>query len=217
MGRAKYNRTTPEQIDRINRYASMGMPLKQICKNVGIGIYTVSKITTVYWEEKMKNKVAVLLFIFMSLSGYAQDKRFTFFGRTELADKYTHNDKFDYGFNLGAGVEYQMTILYFNAETYWFPGLNDLDYLHFQGTILGLNHHTFDDKWRFAIGLLRPGFILRDGGPHALFGADAGIERYFNDVFIGFKGGLDKKGDSKIWGEESHTVWHLSLKFGIVL
>jgi hypothetical protein len=150
---------------------------------------------------------------------YGQDKRFTFSGRTELADKNTHNDVFDYGFNIGAQIEYQMTILYFNAEAFYFPGLNNLDYLHFQGTVLGLNHHSRNEQWRYYIGILKPGFILRDGGPHALFGHDIGIEHYFNNqFFIGIESGLNTKGDSKVWSNDSsHTVWYISLTFGITL
>jgi len=152
------------------------------------------------------------------LWGYSQDKRFTLSVGTELADKNTHNDKFDYGFNIATQIEYQMTLLYFNAEVYWFPALNDIDYLHFQGTVLGFNYHTNMDRWRLHLGVLRPGFILRDGGPHALFGHDFGIENYIDEKwYYGAKIGVDYKADSKIWGEDTHTVWYLRLKFGIIL
>lgn len=166
----------------------------------------------------MRRLIAIPLLL-LALMGTAQEKRATVSARTELADKNTHNDGYDYGFNIGIGITYQMTIMYVEAEIYWFPGLNDIDYLHFQGTILGFNHHSYNERWRYSLGLLRPGFVLRGGGPHALFGSDVAIERYFNNGnFIGIKSGYDTKGDSKLWGSDSsHGVWYLSIKFGITL
>jgi hypothetical protein len=163
-----------------------------------------------------------IIAVFVLLGTYklsAQDKRFSLSLRTELADKNTHNDEYDYGFNIGVQIEYQMTIIYLNAETYWFPGLNGLDYLHFQGTVLGFNHHSWNEKWRIYLGVLKPGFILRGGGPHALFGHDLGVEHYFNDkYYIGIETGINNKGDSKLWSNDSvHRVWYASISFGITL
>jgi hypothetical protein len=166
----------------------------------------------------MKKLIVISLMLF-ALWGNSQDKRFTMFARTELADKNTHNDVYDYGFNIGVGINYQMTIIYVEAEVYYFPDLNGIDYTHIQGTILGFNHHSRFEDWRFAVGLIRPGFIIRDGSPHAIIGFDAGIEHYFESGgYIGFKTGYDAKGDSQLWSNEDvHYVWYASIKFGITL
>jgi len=164
-------------------------------------------------------RLIVLLLMLVALSSYSQDKRFTLFARTELADKNTHNDVYDYGFNIGVGINYQMTIVYFEAETYWFPDLNRIDYLHFQGTLLGFNHHAMKDRLRLFVGLIRPGFILRGGEGHALFGHDFGIEYYLKSgLYIGVKGMYDTRADNKLWNEDhSYHVWSASLKIGITL
>jgi hypothetical protein len=160
-------------------------------------------------------KIVLLLFIIIGLLCSAQTERFTFSLRTELADKNTHNEVYDYGFNLGAEIGYQMDFIYFDAESYWFPELNGIDYLHFQGTILGFNYHTWDERFRGYIGLLKPGFIYREG-PHALFGHDLGLDFYFNEKnYVGIETGLNKKGDSKLWSDDDyHWVWYASVKFG---
>jgi len=164
----------------------------------------------------MKTLMAIPLMLLAILTN-AQDKRFTLSIQTELADRNTHNESFDYGFNLGSTIEYQMTTFYFDAGVYVFPGLNDIDYFHFQATLLGLNWHNKFDTNRVYIGIIRPGFIIRDGGPHALMGFDGGFEHYFKTYFLGVETGWDWKEDSKIWGEEGHGVWFLAFKIGVIL
>ena len=164
-------------------------------------------------------KILTLSLIMFCVLGNAQDKRFTLSARTELADKNTHTEVFDYGFNIGVEIEYQMNLLFFNAEVYYFPDLNGIDYTHFQGTVLGINYHSRFDEWRVYASFIRPGFIIREGGPHALFGQDIGVEWYFNEKnYIGIKTGYDIKAESKVWGDDSsHDVWYVSIKFGFVL
>lgn len=178
----------------------------------------ILKTATNIMKRSNAVSTAIILFLIEILIGigltHAQDKRFTFSLRTELADKNTHNEAFNYGFNIGSQIEYQMTVNYFNVEVYAFPGLNDIDYYHLQGTILGFNYHTWDENWRFYVGLLKPGFIYREG-PHAIFGQDLGIEHYFNNgLYVGAEAGWDIKTDSKLWHEDNHTVLYGSLVFG---
>lgn len=146
---------------------------------------------------------------------HAQDKRFTVFTRTELADKNTHNSTFDYGFNVGVGINYQMTTMYFEAEVYIFPDLNGIDYTHVKGTVLGFNHHSRFEDWRFYLGALNLGLISRQG-PHPMIGQEIGIEKYFNNgMYIGGQWGYDLKTDSKLWHEAQHVVWYAGIKVGI--
>src|SRR5210317_915932 len=128
---------------------------------------------------KTKYRIIIALIIITVLSiaiikANAQDKRFTAFGYTELADKDTHTNAFDYGFNLGAGIEYQMTLMYFKAEVFWFPGLNNIDYFDYKGT-LGFNKHFgFNDTFRAYTGF-KIGLIQRDWQcNHPMYGGELG-------------------------------------------
>lgn len=145
-------------------------------------------------------------------------ERFTLSAFTEFPDKDTHNEGFDYGANIGLQIEYQMNLFFFDAETYFFPGLNEIDYFHFQGTVLGFNLHSKFRNWRYYAGIFKPGFIIRGGNPYPMVGQDLGIERYFDAFYIGAEIGQDYCKDDKYWGSDSgHWRRNLRIKIGIEL
>lgn len=164
-------------------------------------------------------KLIIPLIMLLTLNLTAQDKRFTLNATLDAPDKDTNKDKYQLGIAFGVGIEYQMTLLYFNADTFIFPGLNNSPYFHFQGTVLGFNHHSKFNEWRFHVGVIKPGLIIREGGPHAMIGSDIGIERYFDKMYVGLESGYDWKEDDKAFNSraEGHGVWYLALKLGIVL
>lgn len=160
-------------------------------------------------------KLLIIPLMLIMLMGTAQDKGFFLFGYSELADKNTHTDAFDYGFNLGFGIEYQMTVTYFKAETYWFPDLNGIDYIDYKGTV-GLNHHFgYDDKHRVYSGF-KAGVIHRNWkGGHMLIGLELGYEYRFNDFSLGVQFYHEHKKDDKFTNANAtgHNVNSVAIKF----
>jgi len=56
-------------------------------------------------------KLLTIILVISSLTSYSQDKRFSTY---MSVDPYaTYKD----GFNIGLGIEYQMTLMYFKAES----------------------------------------------------------------------------------------------------
>lgn len=163
----------------------------------------------------MKNLIILLFPILI----FSQDKRFTLSAHFELPDKNTHTKKLDFGFNMGLELDYQRTVMYNNAEAYYFPDLNDMDYFHFQGTLIGFNWFDRDDCWRYYLGLLKGGFILRPTTFAPMVGSDTGIEHYFRSFFIGLETGYDWKRDDKAWDVNGigHGVWYIAFKIGKIL
>lgn len=166
----------------------------------------------------MKRLIAIPLMLF-ALIGNTQDKRFTISAQSELADKDTHNEGFDYGFNIGLAIDYQRTVMYNNVEVFVFPGLNDLGYMHVEGTLVGFNFHLDQDHWRTYIGALKGGFINRGNYWYPMVGFDGGIEFYLaSGLFIGGEAGWDWKTDDKYWGSDTgHGVGYVAFKLGFTL
>lgn len=164
-------------------------------------------------------KLFIGAMIMLSMSSFSQDKRFTLSAYTEALDINTHNDSYDYGFNLGVQIEYQMTIMYFDAEVFWVPDLNNLPYFHFQGTVLGFNHHfggLDNDQFRIGLGVIKPGMVRRTR-THAMIGSDLNFEWYTDTgLFFGITGKYDWRHDDKEWDSqgEGHGVWSLGGRIG---
>ncbi len=133
------------------------------------------------------------------------------FAQSQDRDKkfatYTTTDPFAYsdGFNIGAGVEYQMNYIYVGAQAFTFPNLNDVTYNHLIGSV-GFNLHSWDSRWRGYIGG-RAGFIFRKGG-HALMGIEAGIDYKVlrSNWFTGIGASRDMRGDSKLWSNDEYFI-----------
>lgn len=126
-------------------------------------------------------------------------------------------DKAD-GFNIGAGIEYQMTVVYFDADVFFFPDLNGVSYFHAQGTVLGFNSHSKWREWRFKAGVIKPGLIRRSEFTYPMIGSDIGIEYYFdNGVYIGWELSGDWRTDDKYWSSTATGYYQISsgIKLGI--
>ena len=153
-------------------------------------------------------KLLVIPLMLITLLGSAQDDRFTLSVNTE---PYAYSD----GFNVGAAIEYQMRIMYFKAQVFYFPQLNGVDYFDYEGTVLGLNLRTtpFDED-RLYTGL-KVGLIRRGGGTHPKIGFEGGYEHYFRNFFVGFEWSYDYRADGRVWEASADMYWQLNGKFKI--
>lgn len=151
--------------------------------------------------------VFMLLMVGLITRCNAQDKRFTVFGYTDPGA--TVKD----GFNIGVGIEYQMTVNYFKAQTFVFPNLRGKTYTEITGTPLGFNLHFLKNQARVYTGL-KLGAIIRDGGPHATAGIEAGIDYYFNGLnnglYVGLIASKDYRTDGKVWEVDIEPYWRNS-------
>lgn len=163
------------------------------------------------------------LFLFLFLIGMgstqAQDVRFNASIYTEPQHYSTSLWEEADGFNIGLGIEYQMTIFYFEADVYYFPDLNGVDYAHFQGTCLGFNYHDRFRNFRLKVGVIKPGLIKRNWKyTYPMIGSDFGLEYYFdNGFYIGGEVSGDWRADDKFWDSSGTGFYSVSagLKFGI--
>lgn len=145
-------------------------------------------------------KKVLFLILLLSFSVQAQDVRFTASLYSEPQHYISAFTRHDDGFNIGAQIEYQMTLTYVNAEIFLFPDLNGLDYAHFQATLLGFNFHDRDYNTRIHLGVIKLGMVTRNfDGWHPMVGVDLGIEQYFGNFYIGLETGWDYRTDNKYW------------------
>lgn len=144
----------------------------------------------------------------------AQDIRTNIFISTE-PQHYSKKlwDKAD-GFNIGFGLEKQATVIYYGVKTFYFPKLNNIDYIDITGFI-GLNQHVRNNRWRFNQGV-KLGLIGRDWNfPYALIGFELGVEKYINESFgFGFLYSYNHRNDDKYWNPKAtgHNTWSIKLK-----
>lgn len=158
-------------------------------------------------------KLLKLLILTITITAQTQNRdRFTIGVFTEpLADKYTSTDKLDYAFNIGGRIEYQMNFLYFQAETFYFPELNGIDYFDYDGGV-GLNfRNKFDDVRIY--GGIKLGAIYRQGWGNPKWGFEVGADYYFyNNIFVGFQLGADRRTDGRVWENDAKSYWSDNLK-----
>lgn len=158
---------------------------------------------------KTITNLLTLVLLMLMLNTNAQDKRFTAytFGHP------LHSD----GFNIGIGVDYQMTIMYFKAHVYTFPDLNGITYTELAGGV-GINKHfgMFDTVRIFAG--IKAG-VLHRNGPYRLLGGEIGIEYYIpnTNIFVGYNGHYTHRQDGRQWNINAEDYWRGSsfLKVGI--
>ena len=135
---------------------------------------------------------------------------------TEWADKNTHNEGFDYGFNIGGHIEYQHENrwLYLRARTFYFPELNNIPYFDFDGGG-GLNWRSWNDVHRIYLGAFT-GVINRKGWGHPKVGLEVGYDLYWSErVYSGIRADTQYKYDNKSWGEDGgHNVKSISFIIG---
>ena len=158
-------------------------------------------------------KLIIIAIALLGLVANAQDKRFSVF--TYADPVATHKD----GFNIGFGVDYQMTRMYFKAQVFVFPDLRGKTYTEITGTPLGFNLHDKFNHWRIYGGL-KLGAIIRDRGPFPTYGFESGIEYYFNGssdgLFVGIVASIDRRTDGRVWDIDIEPYWRNSgfIKFG---
>lgn len=158
------------------------------------------------------NKTLVCILLFIGLNLNSQEDRFTLSAYTE--PQLYFND----GFNIGTAIEYQAEFgMYFKVQTFYFPNLNGIDYLDVEG-VVGFNYRSIFDNWRLFIGG-KLGAIYRQGWGHPKSGAEAGVEYYFNKVYIGLQTSCNYRTDGRVWETKADNYWTIDtgIKFGITL
>jgi len=140
--------------------------------------------------------ILIVTFLFIGLkTAEAQDKRFAAFAKVDP------NATLKDGFNIGLGVEYQMTVMYFKAQLFAFPELRGKNYFDYTASV-GFNHHTRFEEWRIYAGM-KAGTIFRDGTPFPTYGFETGIEYYFgNGLYLGIELTRDRRTDGRVWDSD---------------
>jgi len=148
----------------------------------------------------------------LGLLGNTQEDRFTLSLYTEPQLYFSD------GFSVGAAIEYQAEFgMYFKAQTYYFPGLNGIDYLDAEG-VVGFDYRSDQHDWRVYAGA-KLGAIYRQGWGHPKTGIEAGIERYFGKFFVGGQLSWNYRTDGRAWESQSdnYTTIDAGIKIGIIL
>ena len=145
--------------------------------------------------------ILMLFFTVIALAQEAslnQEKELMFTATLFTDPNAAHKD----GFNLGASVDFQMKYMYFKAQVFAFPNLNNVSYTEISGTPLGFNYHL--NSVRLYTGL-KLGFVIR-AGMHPLAGLEGGIDvNLTKRLFIGLMATYDTREDFKIYGKNADT------------
>jgi|SRR5690606_8969307 len=160
----------------------------------------------------MKNLLLIIV-LFLGFNTIAQDRNEKFAGYL-ITEPGAYSD----GFNIGAGIEYQMNYAYFGAQYFTFPDLNGKTYNHLIGTI-GFNFFNRWNEYRIFLGL-RAGPIINRSS--ALIGIGTGID--FNipktSLYVGADISADYRTDAAynndyIGGQDKeHWVNNVGVKIG---
>ena len=158
------------------------------------------------------NKIIILITL-ITINLNAQDKRFTLYGFVDPVA--TEKD----GFNIGSGIEYQMTYTYVKTQVFAFPNLRGKDYFEWYTVpFTGINLHSRFNEWRYYAGF-KVGLIKREA-VHPTIGFEAGIDHYFdNGFYVGIVSSYDLRTDGKEWEPDIPDYWRFSsfVKIGIEL
>lgn len=145
----------------------------------------------------------------LSLSASAQDRYYKFSAFT-----YTEPGAFKDGPNLGIGIDYQMEMMYFKAESFIFPDLNGITYTDL--TIgIGFNWHigTFDTFRVF--GGIQGGWIFRDH-VYPTIGPESGLDWNITDrIYIGIACSYMVRQDGRLWSPYAEDYWKTNGKLRI--
>lgn len=162
----------------------------------------------------MKNLTILILLLSISFISHSQDreKKFAVYAMTEPG-------AYDNGFNIGAGIEYQMNLMYFGAQVFTFPNLNGVTYNHVIATI-GFNYHNKWNEYRIFAGL-RGGPIVRKDCPSALMGFEVGFDYNIprSNLYVGANAGRDLRTDGMATSSrpnetKNHYENNVSIRFG---
>ena len=164
-------------------------------------------------------KIILLALIMVSIFGKIEsqnDDRFTFEVRTEpFLDLNTHNEVINHGFNIGAGLTYQMPeLMYFKVQCFSVPELNNLSYFDWEG-VIGFHYRDRWDEWR-VYGGFKFGGTIRSGN-HGRWGQELGLEYYFGNAYVGVQLANNRRTDSKEWQGDPFWEQGVAIKFGVVL
>ena len=97
-----------------------------------------------------------------------------------------------------------MQYMYFKAQVFSFPGLNDVSYTEITGTPLGFNLHSRFNTYRLYTGL-KLGFVYRQG-THPLAGLEGGIDFSITPtMLIGLMATYETREDFQIYGKNADT------------
>ena len=156
-------------------------------------------------------KLLIASLLLLSTYSQAQDVRFTASAFTDPIA--TAKD----GFNIGAAIEYQMSISYFKVQVFSFPDLKGTDYFHLQATVIGFNYHNMWKDLRIYGGG-KIGAIYRGANPHPTYGGEMGLEWYpqgsGNGFYVGVEGSLDWREDFKFSDAEAAFQHNGAIKVG---
>lgn len=139
----------------------------------------------------------IIMFLLAVICGNAQDKRFASYLITDPTEQ----------FNIGAGLEYQMTISYFKVELQ-VQG-NDIKA---QGTLLGFNYH-YDNFRGFAGG--KAGLVRRYNYTYPMLGIETGLEWYFDKWYVGSQLAYDWRTDDKYYNPKATGYSDVAVGFKI--
>lgn len=158
--------------------------------------------------------IQLLIFI-ACMSARAQDVR------TTLGVYSDPNATTKDGFNIGATLDYQRTVMYNKVNVFYFPKLRGVDYLEVSATLLGFNAHIgYFNTHRLHVGYKVGGVFRETGAPHPIMGFEVGYEWYLTDgFFIGLLATYEYRTDNKIWEAQAEPYWRKNgfIKIGITL
>lgn len=114
------------------------------------------------------------------------------------------------GFNIGISLDYQMTLMYFKLQAFYFPKLNNVDYLELSGVLIGFNYHNNRNLYRVYSGF-KLGTIRREQNPFPMIGIESGLDINFSKkMYLGLMATYNYRIDGKIWESHSDPYWRLS-------
>jgi len=141
------------------------------------------------------------------------------FGQTLLTVS-TSPGSWDDGLSGGIGIEKQENILYYGAEVYYFPQLNNIDYAHVIGRF-GLNFGLDRYETFKVFSGFRGGRIMRGSKfAYALLGGEIGLQYNVpnTNLYGIISGSIDSRTDSKYYSNNDNiTVNSVWIKLGIKL
>lgn len=143
-----------------------------------------------------------LLLLFTFTEGQAQNCK----GESNNISVDVSPGSWDDGFSIGATYEHQNRTIYVGPQLYYFPGLNELDFLSVGGRF------GFNKEWEFSnftkariyLGG-RGGVIYRETGGwnYAYLGAEIGVQYTLDSGLFGRVAGVrDARTDCKLWSDD---------------
>lgn len=167
-------------------------------------------------KKAIKNYLTIAFMFLVVMCSKAQDVRTTIgiYSDPVATDKD--------GFNIGATLDYQRTVMYLKVNLFYFPNLRGLDYLEVSATLLGFNAHLGYFNTHRIHGGFKTGGVFREttGAPHPMMGFESGYEWYItDDFFIGLLASYEYRTDNKVWQANAEPFWRKNgyIKIGITL